>query len=220
MKANWKKGFFFVSLLILVPALMYVYLAKPAMEEAERVDYLLAQKRAEFGSRADEAARAGDAEPLTAYTMATIRGQVPEKPYPDRILRDLELLETASGLTVHSVHIDLADGGGTAVELAQLPDGAGVWFMPVRINVTLEGTCRQMDRMLKELETMGRLYHVDRLTLTAGDPEAAVSVHAENLRLQAQASFLTYYAPSLLERGGKSPEIEYLPAGERLHPFS
>lgn len=220
MKSRGKGWIFFIALLLLIPALLFVYLAKPALTEANRVEQLLEQRRAEFGNKADEVVRTGDNRPQVAYKLAAVRADVPGKPYPDRILRDVELLQAAAGVTVQTVQIDLDVAGGAADELRQLSGGAGTWFMPVRINLTLEGTYGQLDRLLEELETMNRLYHIDQLTVTDTSQDSMIIVHNDEALLNCQLSFLTYYAPALIEHGDDSGQWDYLPAEERLHPFS
>lgn len=220
MKRHGKGWLFLGALLLLIPALLFMYLARPAMAEAKRVEQLLEQRRAGFGEKVDEVVRAGDDRPLVAYKLASVRADIPEKPYPDRILRDVELLQSASGITVQTIQIDMDGTGGAADELRQLQGGTGTWFMPVRINLTLEGTYGQIDRLMEELESMNRLYHVDQMTVTAGEQKPVVTVNDEHGLLNCQISFLTYYAPTLIEHGDDSGQFDYLPAEERLHPFS
>lgn len=219
MKKQGKGWVFLIALLILIPTLLYVYAARPALAEAERVEQLLEQRRAEFGRKTDEAVRAGDIRPLVAYQLAAVQADVPEKPYPDRILRDMELLQAAAGIKVHALQIDMDVSGGAADELRQMQGEAGTWFMPVRISMTVEGTYGQMERMLEELETMNRLYHVDQMTVTA-DPAPWVIIHNEQAWLSGQFIFLTYYAPALIKQGNDAGQWDHLPADERLHPFS
>jgi hypothetical protein len=215
-----KKRLFLFALLFSIPALLYVYLAKPALEEAERAERLLDQRRAEFSAGAEQAMRAGDGEPELIYRLSFMRTRVPEKPYPERILRDMELLETAAGVTVRWVQIGLEADGSAAGELEHLPGDTGVWFTPVRVTVSLAGRYGQVERLLDEIETMNRLYHVDQMTMTAAEPGPVVAVHDADRLLECQFSFLTYYAPSLLEHGGASPGMEHLQGGRRIHPFS
>lgn len=214
-----KNGFWFL-LLLAVPALLHVYVAKPAMDEAERAERLLEQRRAELGAQAEDVRRAEDAEPLMAYRLAQVRARVPEEPYPERILRDVELWQTAAGVTVRWVQIGPDDGASDAGGLGPLPDDIGAWFTPVRVTIALQGRYGQVERLLRELETMDRLYQVDRMALSAAEPAQRVAVHLADRLLDGELSVLTYYAPVLLEHDGRSPEIESLPPGERLHPFS
>ena len=215
-----KKRLFLFVLLFSVPALLYVYAVHPALEEAERAELLLQQRRAEFSAGAEQALLAGDGGPELAYRLSALRTRVPEQPYPDRILRDMELLETAAGVTVRWVQIGLEEDGGASADLERLSGDIGVWFTPVRVTVSLAARYGQVERMLEEIETMNRLYHVDQMTITAGEPGPLVAVHDGDRLLECQFSFLTYYAPSLLEQGGASAGMEHLQGGRRLNPFS
>jgi hypothetical protein len=215
-----KKQFFLFAVLFSIPALLYVYLAKPALEDAQRAEHLLEQRRAEFSAGAEQAMRAGDGEPELIYRLSSMRTKVPEQPYPERILRDMELLETAAGVTVRWVQIGLEADGSAAGELELLPGDIGIWFTPVRVTVAFAGRYGQVERLLDEIESMNRLYHVDQMTLTAVETGPVVTVHDADRLLECQFSFLTYYAPSLLEHGGTSPGMEHLQGGQRINPFS
>lgn len=205
---NDKRLLFLLLILILIPIVMYVYLVLPAKEEASRLQAMHEQQRRLYVNTAHLAADRQADDAWQEAALAKLRSLIPERPYQDQILRDLRLLEVASGLQMSMYHIN------TEADAVPLPDDVGAHLNVITITTSVEGTYKQIERMLEELETMNRLYTVDQLTLST-DAGSLVELAAEDKVVTCLLTLHTYYAPSLQVVYPLPVETAYTAPGEK-----
>jgi hypothetical protein len=212
-----KLTLFFVILAVLLSLLIYMYLSRPVMEEARQMADRLsaAQERLkELSELAGDANASADRE---RFQYALARNRTPERPYEDLILRDLRLLETASGLRLDAYHVERSAErlGVSGESVAPSENGQ---FHAININANVSGTYGQLFRWLIEVETMNRLYHVEQLTFQS-PPKAFVTVGERESPVAASILMRTYYSPALQSVFAEPLERDHFPAGGRLQLF-
>jgi len=212
-----KLTLFFIVVTVLLSLLIYMYLSRPAMEEARRMAGQLADAQARLKELSELAGDANASAGREWFQYAAARNRTPERPYEDLILRDLRLLETASGLRLDAYHVEpSAERLGVSGE-SVAPSENGL-FHAININANVSGTYGQLFRWLAEVETMNRLYHVEQLTFQSPQ-KTFVTVGEREAPVAASLLMRTYYSPALQSVFAEPLERDHFPAGGRLQLF-
>lgn len=198
-----KRLFFILLLLLLIPVFIFVYAVRPAQEEASRLQAEQEYRHRMYLESAEWAAVNQADHSSREVVLARIQRQIPERPYPDRILRDLRLLEVASGLQMKMYQIN------TEVQSAALPDELAPYAEVITITTAVEGTYQQIERMLEELETMNRLYTVDQVTLST-DAVSPIELGAEDKLITCLITLHAYYSSALQAAYPLPAETDYI----------
>ena len=230
MSTNLDKRWLFLTLLVLlIPILLFVYVARPAMEDSQAMAEKLEQQRRFYAEITDAAAAKNAGNAVQEKALAKLRSKVPELPYTDLILRDLRLMEVASGLHMNMYNIQpvlefSSSGSATEVEGTQpaidslLPSELAVYVKPVKISTEVSGSYGQIRRMLEEIETMSRLYQVENVSFTT-PTSSIVTVGVEEKQITCSISLVAYYAPDLKAIFTEPIEKDYAKPGQRSNPL-
>lgn len=213
-----KLAVFFIILILLIALLVYVNLTRPAMDKAKQLADQLSAKQERLQALTDAIHSGDESVHRLLFLNHAIRNQVPERPYEDLILRDLRLFEVTSGMQMDFYQIEsseerLAVANGV-VELSE----TGL-FGAINVSTSLEGTYDQMARMLEEIETMNRLYHVEQITMEADKEEriGIVTLNNQDIPIKTNLMMRTYYLPTLQSEFAEPLERDYAPPGGREH---
>lgn len=217
--SSLSKVLLFVALLaILLPVLLYFLLVQPAIEKksAQLAELERKQQQVEVLSQTLEARKAGSA--TDRASLGIVRRQIPEEPKPDSILRDLRLLEVTSGLQMEMYNILIEERDGSSSRTNTLPEEVASLVVPVKIATQIKGSFDQVNRLLKELETMNRLYFLESATFsTAVLPSVATNV--KDKPIEGSLTFVTFYAPGLAEMMNTPIPADFLKLESRNNPF-
>ncbi|WP_432355778.1 pilus assembly protein PilO [Sporosarcina sp. A2] len=146
-----------------------------------------------------------------------LQRKVPVLPLEDSILLQLEKAEVKSNTLIRNVAFnkdDLEEGSTELTEGEQpVMDPA---LAPSQLTIDVELTAasyKEMDRFIREVETMERIFVVQAIELEA--PEEVREASAESEPIQLTLSFQAFYRPDLVELQPEVPKLDApMPAGK------
>jgi|GEM_PF-714601 len=110
-------------------------------------------------------------------------------------------------------------GGTLSAEQQQTLQQFGQTLYPVTITTEFEGGYIQIRRLLAEVETLNRIWHVTNLTLNESTSIEQVAINVPNRQLRCQITFRAYYAPTLQQIFKQPLPIWHEEPGKRTVPF-
>ncbi|HEY8528342.1 MAG TPA: hypothetical protein VIL22_01520 [Paenibacillaceae bacterium] len=234
---------FAVVLILLLLGAAYVYLVQPAQEEKAALSRQLDERRKVLAAL--EGRETPKEDPAAVVRLAQVRRQIPDLPYPELLLRELRMLELVADVKMRYYSIQIGgqalsaaqsgfsplkreaatsaasgeESGGLSAEERSTLEQFGDAVYPVTVSVEFSGGYVQIRRLLEEVETMERIWHVSAMTLNAEGQLEQVAVNVPNRQMRCQLTFRTYYAPLLQQFFPQPLPIGHEEPGNRNVPF-
>jgi Tfp pilus assembly protein PilO len=197
-----RNQWFAALLTVLVLVLVYVNLISPARQERAAKEKLLAQRQAELEALKKRTAGAQALGAEEQVNLSRVRGQIPEVPDLEGLIRNVRMLETVSRMQLANYNFEIGSvpsqassakpGGSEAGSAAAGPTLA----VPIRLNTTAKGDYEQIHRFLEEVQTSQRLIQVDKMTF-AVKSAPPVKLNAAKREMTFTVSLVSYYAPGM-----------------------
>lgn len=211
-RLGMSKSFLLVVLVfILALCVVYFYLVLPAQSELAELRDELRVKQETLEQLQVELANLNVSRPGEQARLLQVRRQIPEAPYDELFIRDLRKLEVISGLDFDTY----AYTSGGRVSPSEEWEGQ---LVPLVYRATVEGSYRQVERLLQEIESEERIMVVEQIDFQA---EAAppIKLNLSNRDVTASLVLKTFYAPGYASFFDRPIPIDYEQPGSRHNPF-
>lgn len=199
-----RKGFT-IGCAVFLLLVAYFYLVRPSQLEREAAAQMLIRKQQEYQLLLNSSNNFKEEAAKGNFELAMIRQAVPEQPYTDRMLEQVRMLETVSGVQMKGYQFALAD-----------PQSEAAGLRKVTMTTSLNGTYDQFVRLLKELQGTRRLLTLDKLELGVVQENADIlKKNVKDPGVACQLTIAAYYAPELASFGHLPKPPALLNAPER-----
>lgn len=207
----------------MIPVLLYIYLAMPAMSANAEKKVELEQEITKYTAMIEEVENLVTTQPRDIIHMAQLRRQIPEAPYIDLIIRDLRLLEVTSGMQMPSYNINVSEVSllTQKKELANptaISDQASALVNQVKITTNMTGSYAQIHRMLEEVESMNRIVQVENISFST-ETMPMISVNMPDKPIHCSVTFVTFFSPGLKQHFNDQWEPQYELPAQRSNPM-
>ncbi|MCG7345008.1 pilus assembly protein PilO [Sporosarcina sp. ACRSL] len=195
-----------VLFLLVLAAYSYFQIYAPAKDANERALQMLTNERdILFALQRQEAQQ----QPSGSSSSRPLQEKLPVKPLEDLILLQVQKAEVKSDTYVHEVNFSLED-----VVIENPPEHVEN-VQTVLTEVHLEAAeYSQVDQFIEEIESMERIYMVERIEFDA--PEEVKTMEQENEMLELVITFQAFYRLDLGNLVEEAPKVDApAPAGKR-----
>lgn len=195
-----------IVFLILLAAYSYLQVYAPAKDSNERATLTLANERdILFALQRQEAQQS----PSGSSSSRALQEKLPVKPLEDLILLQVQKAEVKSDAYVHEVNFSLEE------PIVENPPEQVENVQAVIAEVHLAAdTYSQIDRFIEEIESMERIFIMDRVEFAA--PPEVRTVEQENDPMELIITFHAFFRPDLGNLEDESPKVDApLPAGKQ-----
>ncbi|MFC5531228.1 hypothetical protein [Cohnella yongneupensis] len=204
-----------VFLLLLIVA--YIYLVQPLRKDIDDAKQELAGTNQEIDAleKAQETQAKLSGSDRIALDIA--RRAVPEAPYEDNVIRDMRRLEVVSGMNMKQYNISAGAPASAAADNDANSDAAASIVQTVKIETSFVGEYGQIDALFKELESLDRVYRVNKLSFNRTEGKF-VQLNATHELIVANVALEAYFSPTLVNLQQPS-RLDYSPADGKTTPF-
>lgn len=195
-----------IVFLLVLAAYSYFQLYAPAKESNEQAKQTVANERdILFALQRQEAQQS----PAVSSGSRSLQEKLPVKPLEDLILLQVQKAEVKSDAYVHEVNFSLE------VPTIENPPEQVENVQAVIAEVHLAADAySQIDRFIEEIESMERIFIVDRVEFTASDEMRTVEQEDEPMELIV--TFHAFYRPDLGNLEEEAPKVDVpVPAGKQ-----
>ncbi|MFS0689869.1 pilus assembly protein PilO [Sporosarcina sp. 179-K 8C2 HS] len=194
-----------IVFLIVLATYSYLQIYSPAKESNERATQTLANERdILFALQRQEAQQ----RPSGSSSSRPLQEKLPVKPLEDLILLQVQKAEVKSDTFVHEVNFSLED------TMIENPPEEVENVQAVIAEVRLQADAySQIDRFIEEIESMERIFVMDRIEFTA--PEEVTTFEQENGLMELSIAFHAFFRPDLGSLEEEAPKVDApVPAGK------
>lgn len=195
-----------IVFLLALAAYSYFQIFAPAKESNERAAQTLANERdILFALQRQEAQQS----PTGTSSSRPLQEKLPVKPLEDLILLQVQKAEVKSDTYVREVNFLLEE------PIIENPPEQVENVRAVITEVRLAADAyRQIDRFIEEIESMERIFIMDRVEFTA--PEEVRAVEQENGPMELIVTFHAFFRPDLGNLENEAPKVDApIPAGKQ-----
>lgn len=194
-----------IVFLIVLAAYSYFQIYAPAKESNERVIQTLANERdILFALQRQEALQSQTG----TSSSRRLQEKLPVKPLEDLILLQVQKAEVKSDAYVHEVNFSLEQP-----LFENLPEQVeNVQAVIAELHLSAD-TYKQINRFIEEIESMERIFIMDRVEFTAVDEVRTAG--QENGRIELIVAFHAFYRSDLGNLEDEAPKVDApVPAGK------
>lgn len=195
-----------IVFLLALAAYSYFQIFAPAKESNERAAQTLANERdILFALQRQEAQQS----PSGTSSSRPLQEKLPVKPLEDLILLQIQKAEVKSDTFVHEVNFSLEE---PIIENA--PEQVeNVQAVIAEVHLAADAY-RQIDRFIEEIESMERIFIIDRVEFTAS--EEVKTMEQEDVPLDLNIMFHAFFRPDLGNLEDEAPKVDApLPSGKQ-----
>ncbi|MCM3743480.1 pilus assembly protein PilO [Sporosarcina luteola] len=195
-----------IVFLLALAAYSYFRVFAPAKESNERAAQTLANERdILFALQRQEAQQSNTG----TSNSRPLQEKLPVKPLEDLILLQIQKAEVKSDAFVHEVNFSLEE---PIIENA--PEQVqNVQAVIAEVHMAADAY-KQIDRFIEEIESMERVFIMDRVEFAA--PEEVSAVEQEDAPMELIVTFHAFFRPDLGNLEDEAPKVDApLPAGKQ-----
>lgn len=195
-----------ILFLMVLAAYSYFQLYAPAKEANERAIQTLANERDILYALQRQEAQQSQ---TGTSSSRPLQEKLPVKPLEDLILLQVQKAEVKSDAFVHEVNFSLEQ------PIIENPPEQVENVQSIIAEVHLAADAyNQIDRFIEEIESMERIFIMDRVEFTA--PEEVRTVEQENGPMELIIVFHAFYRPDLGNLENEAPKVDApVPAGKQ-----
>ncbi|MFC5603958.1 pilus assembly protein PilO [Sporosarcina koreensis] len=195
-----------IVFLVVLAGYSYFKIYAPAKETNERSVQMLANERDILYALQRQEAQQSQ---TGATSSRPLQEKLPVKPLEDQILLQVQKAEVKSGAYVHEVNFALEE------PIFENPPDQVENVQAVITEVHLAGGAySQIDRFIEEIESMERIFIMERVEFTA--PDEVRTVEQEGDTMELIITFHAFYRPDLGNLEDEAPKVDApVPAGKQ-----
>jgi len=231
---NQNKAFAFIAvLLVLVFAAAFVYIVQPIQKERDAAAEQLKAKKSELLIMQKKLEEETKVDPQMVVKLEQVRQRIPEAEYDELLLRDMRLMEVTSGIQLKSFLFQPAKPSATSAKSANSDQGTktektttladskyGPYLYETQVSTEFTGSYSKVYTLLREAETMNRLWHVQSLSLKPYENWDYIGINHKDRAVTAKVTFVVYHVPAMKTYFKNPLDIEHIePKSKRNLPF-